>query len=95
MQTVERREFLRAGLDPWRACGHRHAANPGELLSAEYLDPELYFDPDVAVPDPSAGCGEAETLSALAAASEEPSPWEAGLADGYWERAGVRTVPAG
>jgi hypothetical protein len=49
----------------------------------------------VAVPDPSAGCGDAETLSALAAASEEPSPWEAGLADGYWERAGVRTVPAG
>jgi phospholipase C len=81
---------------PWYLTARdRSAKNPGELLSAEYLDPELYFDPDLAVPDPSAGCGGTETLSTLAAASDEPSPWEAGLADGYWERAGVRTVPTG
>jgi phospholipase C len=75
---------------PWYLTQRdRHARNPGELLSAEYFDPELYFDPDIAVPAPSAGCSGAETLGALGAASTEPSPWEAGLESGYWERIGL------
>lgn len=73
---------------PWFLTSRdRFARNPGELLSAEYFDPTLDFDPDLAIPEPSPGCGEGATT--LAAGAEEPSPWEEGLAAGYWDRAGV------
>ncbi|HEY3141807.1 MAG TPA: alkaline phosphatase family protein [Acidimicrobiales bacterium] len=64
----------------------RNANNPGALLSAEYFDPNLYFDLNLDIPLPSAGCGTA--LAAMATAAE-PSPWEEGVASGYWEGAGV------
>jgi phospholipase C len=67
----------------------RNAPNLGELLSAEYDDPALYFDPDLAIPDPSPGCGGPSGLS-LRAVEAEPSPWEEGLESGFWERAGVK-----
>jgi phospholipase C len=85
---------------PWYLTERdRHANNPGELLSAEYLDPNLYFDPDLHIPDPTAGCGPEELAAAtmaatMAATTLEPSPWEEGLASGYWERSGLTSLPA-
>jgi phospholipase C len=80
---------------PWYLTKRdRHANNPGELLSAEHFDPQLYFDVDLAIPEPTAGCDTTASATFAAAATSaptgEPSPWEEGLASGFWERAGVR-----
>ena len=82
----------------------RRARNCGELLSAEYFDPVLYFDPDLFIAEPSAGCGALNDRLRTAGAAAEPasaesapvelSPWEAGLESGYWERVGL-PLPAG
>jgi phospholipase C len=73
----------------------RFSANPGELLSAEYFDPELTFDVDLAIPDPTAGCAVAPGLRSSGVSAGEPSPWEAGLENGYWEAVGLRNLPVG
>jgi len=89
---------------PWYLTTRdRNATNLGELLSAEYFDPELFFDPDLDIPAPSPGCGgpgglltataEAGTtasaeVDATAGAELEPSPWEEGLDSGFWEHSG-------
>jgi phospholipase C len=72
----------------------RNSKNPGEMLSSEYFDPDLYFDPNLAIPEPSAACGSAEELRAFGATTAEPSPWLEGIENGYWERVGVK-IPAG
>jgi phospholipase C len=72
----------------------RNSRNPGKLLSAQYFNPELTFDPDLSVPPPSPGCGSQGPQALAAPAAGEPSPWETGIENGYWERAGV-AVPVG
>jgi phospholipase C len=72
----------------------RNARNPGELLSSEYFDPNLYFNPDLTIADPSLACGGPEALQVQGMDMQEESPWEAGLENGYWERVGVK-VPVG
>jgi phospholipase C len=80
---------------PWSlTMRDRNARNPGELLSAEYFDPDLYFNPHLVIPDPSPGCGGPSELRVTGAPAEEPSPWEAGIENGYWERMGWQ-VPVG
>jgi phospholipase C len=76
----------------WFTTRDRNAGNLGELLSSQYFDPNLYFSPDVAIPKPSDGCATTQSLRTFAAPAGEPSPWEEGIANGYWERVGV-TVP--
>jgi hypothetical protein len=83
------------GSTPWYLHQRdRHANNPGELLSSRYFDPELTFDLDLDIPAPTPGCSPDATATSAARAATviatEPSPWEEGLATGYWHRAGVR-----
>jgi phospholipase C len=67
----------------------RFAQNPGELLSAEYFDPDLYFDLGLHIDEPTPGCGTTELRTFGSVAAGEPSPWEAGFENGYWERVGL------
>ena len=67
----------------------------GEMLSPQYFDPELYFDPHVPVPLPTGACP--ATLQGLTAAPSGASDagdsgWVAGLENGYWERVGVKVL---
>jgi phospholipase C len=70
----------------------RNANNPGEMISAEHFDPTVGFDVNLGVQAPSPPCGSG--AGAFADAAVEPSPWEEGLANGYWESVGI-PVPAG
>jgi len=78
---------------PWALTPRdRNAANCGELLSAEYFDPDLYFNADVPIPEPSHACS--TTAGAGGGAAVEDSPWERGIENGYWERVGLRVPVA-
>jgi phospholipase C len=72
----------------------RFANNPGDLISTEHFDPSPGFNVNLALPEPSPPCGSAGVP--LAAGSTEiggePSPWEEGLANGYWDRVGVTAL---
>jgi phospholipase C len=91
-----------SGTAPWALTTRdRYAANAGELLSAEYFDPTLYFPDNLTLPAPSAGCaapaaGPESTLQQRVAdtSPDEDSPWVAGIENGYWDRVGVK-VPVG
>ena len=71
----------------------RNANNPGLLISADHYDATPGFNPNLGVPAPSPPCG-TTGLRAMSA-SGEPSPWEEGLANGYFERVGVTSLPVG
>jgi phospholipase C len=75
----------------------RFSRNPGELLSSQYFDPDPYFDLDLPIAKPTDGCVAAADTGLRSAAERraEPSPWEVGLENGYWEAVGLRHLPVG
>ena len=68
----------------------RFSRNPGELISSQYFDPEVYFNLDMSLDDASAPCG--TPVAARAALAPEVSAWKAGLDNGYWESVGVKPL---
>jgi phospholipase C len=62
----------------------RNANNLGETLLAEGSDPDVGFDVDITVPEPSAPCADEAAVSDL-----EPTPFELALQLGYYERVGL------
>ena len=69
----------------------RFSRNPGELISSQYFDPEVYFNLDMSLDDASRALRHSGR-GARQALAPEVSAWEAGLENGYWESVGVKPL---